>query len=479
VSSQTNVFRFEDRIAELFGTLYPLAPPGQAQHPSGRAYKPIIESTLGALVPGGNDGRRLQMQREYVKLDFQDFIDYATSTLPPRPKLATFPDQTAVFYESLVVGPNANWANNTLSVTDAVVARDRVFVTVLMHFNVSTPSDNGTAKLGECGASITFAPESYSRETQIAGDLGEWERAMCWPPEPNDAEWRFINSGEYTSEILERMETDSNPPFSREALAKVRQNAELNYSKWGAFFEVVRLGLHLPSYVDFMYDLVVTERKQVDVARKKQPSLRRGKPVSFDKPVYKIIRSIRIIRPESATPEEVQFRNWTPPSYCFLVLGHWRKFADETRMGRDPEGNEVAGKTWVRQYRKYEQQDDGELETHALARDARVVIGIKQTLRHARDVIQASGIDVKPADGSAPSTEWMADERAKLTAGLRYAILKRDEFRCCKCGKNAAQDNFVRLEVDHKVPVSKWGRTIEDNLETICRDCNRGKSDGE
>ena len=65
-------------------------------------------------------------------------------------------------------------------------------------------------------------------------------------------------------------------------------------------------------------------------------------------------------------------------------------------------------------------------------------------------------------------------ERNKLSAGLRYDILKRDGFRCQICGRSAADG--VKLHVDHKIPISKGGLTTWDNLRTLCQDCNLGKS---
>ena len=64
-------------------------------------------------------------------------------------------------------------------------------------------------------------------------------------------------------------------------------------------------------------------------------------------------------------------------------------------------------------------------------------------------------------------------ERQMMTRSLRYEIMKRDNFRCQICGRTA-QDG-ARLEVDHKKPIAKGGRTEPSNLWTLCQDCNRGK----
>ena len=60
---------------------------------------------------------------------------------------------------------------------------------------------------------------------------------------------------------------------------------------------------------------------------------------------------------------------------------------------------------------------------------------------------------------------------------LRFAVMKRDQFKCNYCGKSPATHVGVELVLDHVVPWSKGGRTIEGNLRTACRVCNAGKSD--
>jgi 5-methylcytosine-specific restriction endonuclease McrA len=58
---------------------------------------------------------------------------------------------------------------------------------------------------------------------------------------------------------------------------------------------------------------------------------------------------------------------------------------------------------------------------------------------------------------------------------LRLSIFERDKFKCVYCGLGA-KDGAV-LNVDHILPVSKGGSNEPDNLQTLCRACNNGKSD--
>ena len=59
---------------------------------------------------------------------------------------------------------------------------------------------------------------------------------------------------------------------------------------------------------------------------------------------------------------------------------------------------------------------------------------------------------------------------------MRWTILQRDNFSCRKCGRSPAKDQSIILHVDHIIPWSKDGETVIENLETLCEQCNLGKS---
>lgn len=82
-----------------------------------------------------------------------------------------------------------------------------------------------------------------------------------------------------------------------------------------------------------------------------------------------------------------------------------------------------------------------------------------------------------------PTEEWKKEERRKLNRiyedglTLRDYILKRDNYTCQSCGNSTKVEPNLLLEVDHITPVSKYGPSIPENLQTLCWKCNRAKSD--
>jgi hypothetical protein len=88
--------------------------------------------------------------------------------------------------------------------------------------------------------------------------------------------------------------------------------------------------------------------------------------------------------------------------------------------------------------------------------------------------------DVEVAEYTDPAMTDIENRRVPgrdINLRLRFRIMQRDRFRCCQCGRSPATDLGVVLHVDHIIPWSKGGETTMENLQTLCSDCNLGKSD--
>jgi len=62
---------------------------------------------------------------------------------------------------------------------------------------------------------------------------------------------------------------------------------------------------------------------------------------------------------------------------------------------------------------------------------------------------------------------------------LKFRVMRRDDFKCVKCGRAPALEPGLILEVDHVLAWSQGGETVQENLQTLCYDCNRGKADSQ
>lgn len=503
------IFQIEEIIGQLFDEVCP--PVGSKS----RALKPLLAPVLGQLMPDHNV-RRLVTNREYCRVDFSDFADYATSTLAPNPVLGDYADNQALLYEGIERHPEeplftTNWSGRDfgLSLLDAVIARHKVFVSVTTRFLVYRDSRSTyKQQYGEldpddvAGATVLttqiFAAKPLSGIDSLDDTvlnkqlLEEWDRYYVLLPVPSDLEWRFALSGTYTDYFLDQCLQNPGRPggLTPDQIQRVRKTGRENGTEHSVEFELGSLALALPHYVGFMYDLVGDKKVPVRQTTQRRNRRRVETQAQDDSRVkYRIIRSVNVIRPKAGLGKKPFRRSWSPPSHSYAVRGHWRTLGDTDRAGHDQCGKRVQGKTWVRDHEKgYTGQYP--FPTTSETRSSSVVINIKEPLSYGRDVIQSADsiasqrddetpqcTSVRGADTTttAPSLEWRAQERAKLTFQFRYFILRRDHYRCCLCGRSAADENGIKLHVDHKVPIEQWGRTVETNLWTLCSDCNQGK----
>jgi hypothetical protein len=84
-------------------------------------------------------------------------------------------------------------------------------------------------------------------------------------------------------------------------------------------------------------------------------------------------------------------------------------------------------------------------------------------------------------ENPSPRTPSGADRPARRTLRninyrLKFLVMRRDNFKCRITGRSPATDPTVILEVDHVVPWDKGGETVMENLQTLAKDINIGKS---
>jgi 5-methylcytosine-specific restriction endonuclease McrA len=61
-----------------------------------------------------------------------------------------------------------------------------------------------------------------------------------------------------------------------------------------------------------------------------------------------------------------------------------------------------------------------------------------------------------------------------FTDNMKREAYERQKGICAKCGEHF---EINEMEADHITPWSEGGKTVAENCQMLCRDCNRRKSD--
>lgn len=118
----------------------------------------------------------------------------------------------------------------------------------------------------------------------------------------------------------------------------------------------------------------------------------------------------------------------------------------------------------IRKYSGEELRDVGEVSDWA-----RVLRQLKQDGIVEFIYDRASSVyDVKSINPLIKSTL-----RTGLSTKDKYRIRNRDGHRCQSCGKGV--NDGVKLHVDHKIPIEWGGSNVDENLWTLCEECNLAK----
>jgi 5-methylcytosine-specific restriction endonuclease McrA len=128
------------------------------------------------------------------------------------------------------------------------------------------------------------------------------------------------------------------------------------------------------------------------------------------------------------------------------------------KLGRQPSYNEM-----IKPLSKY----------HACTYERRFK-GWRKALENFVKYVNSEDKEFHPSEIEA--IEGKHETSKNINLRLRFKVLYRDNFKCGKCGRSPATNPKIELHVDHIKPYSKGGETELSNLQTLCSDCNQGKS---
>lgn len=100
---------------------------------------------------------------------------------------------------------------------------------------------------------------------------------------------------------------------------------------------------------------------------------------------------------------------------------------------------------------------------------------LKAFVEWANDEGSIKAPDEPNRDPNASQTVQKEQDRRDVRPGLRFKVFMRDRFRCVACGRSPATHLNVELHADHIVSVYHGGKTLYENLQTVCQECNLGK----
>ena len=159
----------------------------------------------------------------------------------------------------------------------------------------------------------------------------------------------------------------------------------------------------------------------------------------------------------------------------FWIFSSWKFFTSKSQY---------FGLTYD-QYKRAERERDESGASHVGAQDGRVLWWTSQGLFWADAELPGEDVRLLVWDRQrrqdaqldrlrkirARDNEIAGARRERIPDDVRAFVWKRDAGQCTRCGAQ------VDLQFDHIIPVAKGGGNTIDNIQILCGDCNRLKSD--
>lgn len=102
--------------------------------------------------------------------------------------------------------------------------------------------------------------------------------------------------------------------------------------------------------------------------------------------------------------------------------------------------------------------------------DAEKIIRLYNLFLEERGICSEYGNDAVPLWKMKVIKRESTNQRKPIPSSVKKAVWKRDGGKCVNCGSE------VDIEYDHIIPVAKGGSSTIQNIQILCKKCNRKKS---
>jgi hypothetical protein len=427
---------------------------------------------------------------------FSDFLDFITSAdVPQQPFAAALDFRSGEIYSFSRIDPIGDLvfstqANDDFAFAGVSICRIENLVSVLLLGGRADDSDMDVPLIFGSDSSVPRTKRSIkpdaslsTKDSLLDSTTGRFRTLAI-------AEFDLENAALQRRYILRDIgasyvvHTDDPSVFHEDLTRKQLDEYAAPLESYATLFELCATSLLLRAYFAFRITLVRNEDppSRSETPPPVTPASAAPKPKLASQPTssteirYRKVAALRIINDARISPT----RRYAPPQFRVRVRGFWRRLPPG-HIGADPNGDPVVGRTWVSPHDRFRDKPIRPREVLVKSRIAIAQAIANADIESARESARASSVSsgqpTETTDLHHPTRAQKYQERRKLTARLRWSILQRDDFRCTICGADGANDQLVKLHVDHINPISKGGLTVQENLRTLCSTCNIGKSD--
>jgi hypothetical protein len=223
-----------------------------------------------------------------------------------------------------------------------------------------------------------------------------------------DARYLFLDGGSFfkvitDDDIMYEMSGQTHPDRA-EAWDKQRKAGAEGVEQRAALFELMKTVVLLPGYLRAKVTLIEQESKPTKLSQEAAASAKAQKEIrrvpEADRVLIRRISALRVIRPHASSPIG---RSYTPPRFQVPVDGFWRQFSDPERVGHDAAGNEIKGRTWVREHTRY--RDNPTLDAPKIVYLKSSLASAKKRLENWRRAHSTPSATPTPAVVSATATQ--------------------------------------------------------------------------